>query len=738
MEQIQRAVKRAVERCKNRATPKNKRETVYWWTEEVAIAIRERNRARRKLATARKRNHDDPALATYREQLTAARAKSKRTIETAKKAAFSKLIEEADSDVWGTAYQLVTKRLGKRPPATLTEEATRKNIDHLFPRSSPANWPSRVFDPGTVPPVTLEEVRRAANRIKTKKAPGPDGIPPEAIKILVQEYPEAVALALTKLMKQGEFHGDWKMAELVLIPKPGRNPEELGGVRPICLLSTMGKLVERILVNRLETALRENNAELHEHQFGFREGRSTIDAIRTVLDRAADAKILRHGRRGACLVVALDVRNAFNTARWENIVAELEARRVPGYLLQMIQAYFTDRFIQSGKIKRRTTMGVPQGSVLGPLLWNIQYDGVLRLRHPEGVTVVGFADDIIVTANAYNFAQCKELAVGAIDRINEWMGAMGLSLEARKTKVCRLSGRMRIPQEELQIEILGNKIKIDDQVKYLGLWLDRNGSFVHHIKIKTADASTSARTLAYLMPKVGGGGDWARRLWATAHASTILYGAPIWATPALKFGTNRMRLNKAQRPVLLSVTRANRTVSTEALQVLGKIMPLDLQAMMRRDSFGKEEAEKIRIKEDYIDRWQDRWTNTTNGSSTREVIPDIRPWLNCQHTGLRYELVQFLTGHGTFGKYLHRIGRAESPHCGLCGLIEDAGHVLTRCPKHAGHRCLAEEQLGTKLSPKNFVNVMLESRRNWDIVSGLCRSILMEIDEVFAARSKMR
>lgn len=100
-----------------------------------------------------------------------------------------------------------------------------------------------------IPKVTIDEIERAGERLATGKAPGPDGVPPEVARMMAQPRPGLLQKLANKIFREGTYPKQWKKASLVLIPKPGK---KIGpsAFRPICLLDTMGKIMENILVNR--------------------------------------------------------------------------------------------------------------------------------------------------------------------------------------------------------------------------------------------------------------------------------------------------------------------------------------------------------------------------------------------------------------------------------------------------------------------------------------------------------
>lgn len=143
----------------------------------------------------------------------------------------------------------------------------------------------------------------------------------------------------------------------------------------------MGKLLEQIVANRLRKEIEEKGG-LAAAQCGFVERKSTITALQTVVDIAEKEMKKTLKTRGLCVLITLDIKNAFNTASWAHIINELTERGISTYLRNIIMSYFKDReIIDEGEKVTKITRGVPQGSVLGPLLWNVC---LLKIRTPSG------------------------------------------------------------------------------------------------------------------------------------------------------------------------------------------------------------------------------------------------------------------------------------------------------------------------------------------------------------------
>lgn len=140
------------------------------------------------------------------------------------------------------------------------------------------------------------------------------------------------------------------------------------------------------------------------------------------------------------MLVAVDVKNAFNTLSWSVILREVDVRGIPKKLLTLLENYLEDRRIivraTGGKVRRNVYAGVSQGSILGPLLWNLMYDGLLKkLKAIPHLNAVIFTDDLAVILDVAKQEEATTKFSDAMGVISRWCAHCGLGIAHEKTGV---------------------------------------------------------------------------------------------------------------------------------------------------------------------------------------------------------------------------------------------------------------------------------------------------------------
>lgn len=326
-------------------------------------------------------------------------------------------------------------------------------------------------------PITEAEVRAELIRLKTKSAPGPDGITNKILRNLDDES----IIALTKYMQQvwekGKLPKQWKEASIILIPKPGK-PPKLENLRPISLTSCVGKLMEHVVQTRL-TRYMEDNSLWPDEMVGFRPKLSTQDVMLRL-----NHDIIDSSSRDAKVILGLDLKKAFDNVKHEAILEELQAIGAGQKTYDYIKDFLTNRTakiryqdIESGVITLGSR-GTPQGSVLSPLLFNLAMRGL-----PEKLKKIGnihfsmYADDVNIWINQGSDAEIEHKLQEAADVVVNYAANRGLACSPEKSALLVYNPRhLRLKQSNnFNITVGGQPVPMVDRIRILGLHIQSDG-----------------------------------------------------------------------------------------------------------------------------------------------------------------------------------------------------------------------------------------------------------------------
>ncbi|GIY79600.1 probable RNA-directed DNA polymerase from transposon BS [Caerostris darwini] len=193
------------------------------------------------------------------------------------------------------------------------------------------------------------------------------------------------------LLSKAIFPREWKIALVTLIPKPKKDYSSASHYRPICLLPTWGKLFDKIISRRTSYYL-ESSEFISNNQYGFRKYESTITAFQNIKNYIDQASI----EGNMICIISIDFKNAFNSVNWNILRCKIVDLPLPSYLKNILLDFLNNRVIKNGDTEIKYNMGVPQGSCLGPLLWNIFINDLLETEFDGGTKIQAFADDVVL------------------------------------------------------------------------------------------------------------------------------------------------------------------------------------------------------------------------------------------------------------------------------------------------------------------------------------------------------
>ena len=369
--------------------------------------------------------------------------------------------------------------------------------------------------------VTEEMVRAEIIILNLDKTCGPDEIHPRMLAELCEELVSPLTLLFQRTLKEGIIPSDWRKANVTPIYKKGaKNLAE--NYRPISLTSIVCKILERILKDSLLKHLVGNDL-LSTKQFGFLPGRSTILQLLKYLDECLE--IVASG--GVIDAIYLDFAKAFDKVPHRRLLQKLEAYGIKGKTLGWIEAFLSDRtqrvLVNGNKSKLgKVISGVPQGSVIGPLLF-VVYINDLPGKVESNIYL--FADDTKI-AKSVSTAEDALYLQDDLNRLFEWSKDWLLEFNFDKCHVLTL-GRLENITHTHNYTMDNYELEHVFEEKDLGITLDFEMNFDEHIssKIKKANAIMGLirRSFSYLDEKLF------RKLYVTFVRPHLDYGQVIWS-----------------------------------------------------------------------------------------------------------------------------------------------------------------------------------------------------------------
>lgn len=412
-----------------------------------------------------------------------------------------------------------------------------------------------------IQPFSVEEVETAVRRSKPRKAPGLDGVrsralisgPPSLISCLVTVFNAVLSLR--------HFPTSWKVAKIVLFPKPGKSRLFPQNYRPISLLPTISKIFERLLLSRLSPLL---EGFIRPEQFGFRRGHSTTQQlVRTVNNLIDNANL------NLCSVaVLLDVSKAFDKVWHDGLLYKMTETPLPTSAIHLLRSYLSGRSFRASvetelSTERPIESGVPQGSVLGPVLYLIFTNDIPTIPR---IVLSLYADDALFVCRSASPQFARNTMQRQMDALSPWLEKWRVAVNADKSKAICFRKRRRMPRVLPDPPTLDDEeIEWTSQAKYLGVILDSKLNFAPHAKQKLAEAK---KIQGAMSPLLGKRSSLPARTKVTMFMlvvrSVIMYASSAWWAICAK--THRKNLEIVQNKALRAITKQPWFVRNETIR----------------------------------------------------------------------------------------------------------------------------------------------------------------------------
>lgn len=572
-----------------------------------------------------------------------------------------------------------------------------------------------------------QEVLDLLSRVDVTKACGPDGVSNKLLKLCRHGLANPLARLINLSFALGQFPNDWKLANVLpLFKSDNRQLKE--NYRPVSLLSCLSKICEKVVFLRLYSFLETRGFFLH-FQSGFRPGDSTsmqllyiVDKIHKSLDRGNDVQ-----------AVFLDISKAFDKVWHEGLIFKLKQIGVDGCLLSWLKSYLTGRqqkVVIEGESSSWSEIkaGVPQGSVLGPLLFLIYINDISSNVRSDCFL---FADDTMLMreVDAGDLSSCNDALNSDLQSISSWASQWKVTMNAKKTKAMTFSlKRGQSPSPPLFLD--NNRIELVKEHVHLGVTLMSNLSWKSHIlKIyqKAQNKLNLLKGLKFVLSR-----HTLQTLYKSIVRSNMEFADVVWDGCSLgdaellenvQFEAARLitgAMKGTHRESLLLETGLHRLSSRRKMhkltvfyKMINGIAPRYLSAICPR-SVGTTSSYSLRNSNNLVLPWvrTEKSRNSFLFSSVKlwnsleisvrecqsvfafksallKVVFSVPPVNKLVYLGDRYTSIlhtRLRLRHCGLNFYLFNINCSDSPGCSCGASKEDVSHYLLVCPNFAAQR----------------------------------------------------
>ena len=416
------------------------------------------------------------------------------------------------------------------------------------------------------------EIIRILNCMKSKNSSSHDELSSRFLKSIGNSIAKPLSILVNKSMLSGVFPDKLKIAKVIPIYK-NKEKCSVSNYRPISLLSSLSKILEKVMHNRLYSFFQSKDM-FYKHQYGFRQKHNTIDAITKIIDDIAKS----YDAKQSTLAVYCDLSKAFDTIDHNILLQKLNFYGIRGVALKWFKSYLSHRtqyvhYKGHNSCTKNIQCGVPQGSVLGPLLFIIYTNDLPGCLHRTKSIL--FADDTTIYLSSDTYNNMHIIMNQELLQLTDWFRANKLSLNVSKTNYMIFTYTHQ-EHNPMDIQLANTTLKKTSCAKFLGIHIDENLRWNVHIREVIKKLTRSF----YAINK-------AKHLLNRKHLSTLYYsmvypyltyGITVWGTASK---VHLSKLITKQKKIIRIIAGANYCAHTEPLfKRLNMLKFEDIQRLM--------------------------------------------------------------------------------------------------------------------------------------------------------------